>query len=100
MNRFQFVADHHTRHGVKRLCTILGIARSSFYYWRATTPQRAARDAADTVLPDRIRLVHAASDGTYGAPRVTAELHDAGRLSTCTRGVRPAGRSPTPCPPI
>ncbi|WP_435253656.1 DUF6233 domain-containing protein [Streptomyces sp. 1222.5] len=25
MNRFQFVADHHRRHGVKRLCAILGI---------------------------------------------------------------------------
>ncbi len=29
VNRFQFVADHHRRYGVKRLCTIVGIARSS-----------------------------------------------------------------------
>ena len=36
MNRFQFVADHQTRYGVKRLCTIIGVARSSFYYWLAT----------------------------------------------------------------
>ena len=36
MNRFQFVADHHTRYGVKRLCRILAIGRSSFYYWRST----------------------------------------------------------------
>ncbi|MGW6457576.1 hypothetical protein ACWF94_16940 [Streptomyces sp. NPDC055078] len=34
MNRFQFVADHQRRYGVKRLCSILGIARSSFYYCR------------------------------------------------------------------
>ncbi|MCX5610894.1 DDE-type integrase/transposase/recombinase [Streptomyces sp. NBC_00047] len=27
MTRFQFVVDHQRRHGVKRLCTILGIAR-------------------------------------------------------------------------
>jgi len=32
VSRFQFVADHQRRYGVKRLCTILGIARSSFYY--------------------------------------------------------------------
>ena len=38
MNRFQFVADRQRRYGVKRLCTILGIARSSFYYWRVTAP--------------------------------------------------------------
>jgi hypothetical protein len=78
VNRFQFVADHQTRYGVKRLCTVLGIARSSFYYWRATAPDRAARDAADGVLAVRIRAVQKVNDGTYGAPRVTAELNDAG----------------------
>jgi transposase InsO family protein len=79
VNRFQFVADHHPRYGVKRLCTILGVARSSYYYWLSTAPDRAARDAADRALAGRIRQVHASSDGTYGAPRVTAELHEAGQ---------------------
>jgi transposase InsO family protein len=79
VNRFQFVADHHTRYGVKRLCQIIGVARSSYYYWRSTALERAARDAADQALASRIRQVHAGSDGTYGAPRVTAELRDTGR---------------------
>ncbi|WP_344302472.1 IS3 family transposase, partial [Paractinoplanes deccanensis] len=78
VNRFQFVADHQQRYGVKRLCRILNIARSSFYYWKATAADRAARDAADADLAARIRLVHARHDGTYGAPRVTAELHESG----------------------
>ncbi|MFD5660537.1 hypothetical protein [Streptomyces hirsutus] len=30
VNRFRFVADHQRRFGVKRLCTLLGIARSNF----------------------------------------------------------------------
>lgn len=64
MNRFQFVADHQRRYGVKRLCTILGIARSSFYYWRATAAERVARQAADARLAARIRAVHHESDGT------------------------------------
>jgi len=79
VNRFQFVADHQTRYGVKRLCQIIGLARSSYYYWLATAPDRAARDAADRALATTIRQVHAGSDGTYGAPRITAELHDTGQ---------------------
>ncbi|MBP2586209.1 hypothetical protein J3A78_006687 [Streptomyces sp. PvR006] len=78
MNRFQFVADHQRRHGVKRLCTILGIARSSFDYWRRTAADRAARQAADARPAARTRTVHRESDGTYGVPRITAELRDEG----------------------
>ncbi|MFI2740711.1 IS3 family transposase [Streptomyces sp. NPDC018711] len=75
VNRFQLVADHQRRHGVKRLCVILGIARSS-YYWRRTATDRGARQAADVRLAARIRAVHLDSDGTYGAPRITAELRE------------------------
>ena len=64
MNRFQFVADHHRRYGVKRLGTILNIARSSSYYWRRTASDRAARQAADARPAVRIRAVHRESDGT------------------------------------
>jgi transposase InsO family protein len=78
VNRFQFVDDHQARYGVKRLCRVLDVARSSFYHWKATAAQRAARAGADARLADRIRQVHAASDGTYGVPRVTAELRDRG----------------------
>lgn len=77
-SRFQFVADHQRRYGVKRLCTILGIARSSFYYWRRAAPERSARQAADARLAARIRHVHRDSGGTYGVPRVTAQLRDGG----------------------
>ncbi|MFG2409941.1 IS3 family transposase [Streptomyces brevispora] len=76
VNRFQCVADLQRRYGVKRLCSILGVARSSFYYWRRTAVDRAARQAADAKLAVRIRAVHQESDGTYGAPRITAELRE------------------------
>ncbi|ARI56219.1 integrase [Streptomyces sp. S8] len=76
MNRFQCVADHQRRYGVKRLCSILGVSRSSFYYWRRTAANRAARQAADAGPAARIRAVHRESDGTYGAPRITAELRE------------------------
>ncbi|MGC5342086.1 IS3 family transposase [Streptomyces sp. DT171] len=76
VNRFQCVADLQRRYGVKRLCSVLGIVRSSFYYWRRTAADRAARQAADVRLAVRIRAVHQESDGTYGAPRITAELRE------------------------
>ncbi|MGS2592005.1 IS3 family transposase [Streptomyces hebeiensis] len=77
-NRFQFVEDHHRAWGVKRLCHVLEVARSSFYKWRAGRQARAARERADAALAERIRAVHAEWDGTYGRPRITAELRDQG----------------------
>ncbi len=75
MSRFQFVADYSTTYPVKRLCELVEIERSSYYAWKAGTPARQARAAADAVLAARIRVVHD-EDNTVGAPRVTAELND------------------------
>ncbi len=78
MNRFQFVDDHQVTYGVKRLCRVLEVARSSYYRWRATRAARAERAAAQDVLVAQIRKIHADTDGTYGSPRVTAELRERG----------------------
>ncbi|MGW2939510.1 IS3 family transposase [Streptomyces sp. NPDC001156] len=78
VNRFKFIEDHHRAWGVKRLCHVLEVARSSFYKWRAGREARAARERADAALAERIRAVHAEWDGTYGRPRITAELCDQG----------------------
>ena len=88
MNRFQFVDDHQRHHGVKRLCQVIGIARSSYYHWKATAPERAARAADDARLAARIRLIHRESAGTYGVPRITAELHDTGQVVNHKRVAR------------
>lgn len=111
MNRFQFVADHQRRHGVKRLCSILGTARSSFCYWRRTAADRAARQAVDVRLAARIRAVYFESDGTYGVPGITAELREDGwrvnhkRIARVMRSIGLAGvrlrhrhRTTIPCP--
>ena len=78
MSRFQFVDDHCDTVPVKWLCQILEVSRSGFYRWRTSAPSRAARARADEELAARIRAIHADSDGTYGAPRITAELRETG----------------------
>jgi transposase InsO family protein len=75
VSRFRFVADHRHAYGVKRLCEVLQIARSSFYAWLDAQPRRAQRAAADAELAMRIRVLHE-QDTTQGAPRITAELND------------------------
>ena len=79
MSRFEFVADHAGAFGVKRLCRVLEVSRSGFYRWRKAAPARAARAAADAALAEEIKQIHDEFDGTYGSPRVTAELRAKGR---------------------
>lgn len=78
VSRFQFVADHRDAFGAKRLCRVLQVSRSGFYRWLAAAPARAARAAAEAVLVNKIRAIHTDFDGTYGSPRVTAELRAGG----------------------
>lgn len=77
-SRFQFVDDHRDAFGVKRLCRMLQVSRSGFYRHLAGAEARSGRARADAELAERIVEIHQESDGTYGAPRVTAELRDVG----------------------
>ena len=80
MNRFQFVEDHKDAYGVKRLCEVVEVARSSFYAWLDSAGRRAAKATDDAVLAARIRVLQDPAQGgdrAYGAPRITADLNDA-----------------------
>jgi transposase InsO family protein len=79
VSRFQFVEDHRDLFSVKRLCHVLQVSRSGYYRWREARAARVVRWAADEALAEEIRQIHAGQDGTYGSPRVTAELRDRGR---------------------
>ncbi len=61
---------------VRKLCRVLKISASGFYAWRERAPSR--RTLEDAVLTERIRMIHAASDGVYGSPNIHAELRDEG----------------------
>ena len=59
-------------HRVATMCRVLGVSPSGFYGWRWRPP--AARAQADAGLSEKIRAIHERSRGTYGVPRVHAEL--------------------------
>src|SRR5262249_54666518 len=54
------------------MCRLLGVSSSGYYAWAKRTPSRRAQ--ADATLLSHIRAAHAASHGTYGVPRIHAEL--------------------------
>jgi len=70
------VRDHQADFPVATMCRVLGVSRSGFYAW-AGRPL-SARAQHDAVLTGHLREAHAASDGTYGAPRLQADLHALG----------------------
>ncbi|WP_413336613.1 IS3 family transposase [Brevibacterium sp. GP-SGM9] len=72
--RFQFVDDHRDINGVKRVCEVLSIQRSSYYKWRDSRQDRADRQAADDALVARIADIHRDWDHTYGYRRIAVEL--------------------------
>jgi putative transposase len=53
-------------------CRLLGVSRSGYYEWNNRPP--SARDEENELLLKHIKKIHADSRGSYGSPRVHAEL--------------------------
>ena len=63
-------------------CRVLAVSTAGYYEWRERAP--SARAVADQALSEQIVELHAMSRGSYGAPRVHAELR-LGRGVRCGR---------------
>jgi transposase InsO family protein len=75
----------------------LQVASSADYAWRHRGPSR--RSQANVQLTEQIRAIHKRSRGTYGAPRIHAELHteqpvSRKRVARLMRAAGLAGRPP------
>jgi transposase InsO family protein len=64
----------------------LGVRRQAFYEWLKRPPSKRALQ--DRALKSRIRIAHAESRGTYGSPRITAELRERGHRIGVNRVAR------------
>ncbi|MGH2967350.1 MAG: IS3 family transposase [Solirubrobacterales bacterium] len=86
VTRFRFVEQEKARYPVRILCVALGVSPSGYYAWRSRGP--SARERADAVLAAEIRRSHARSRGTYGVPRIHADLAEAGQRVSRKRVAR------------
>lgn len=57
---------------VATACRVLQVSTSGYYAWRDRPT--SAREHSNLELVEVIKTIHADSRGTYGAPRVHAEL--------------------------
>ncbi len=84
------------------MCRLLEVSASGYYAWRRRP--MSARAQSDAALLARINKIHSDSQGTYGAPRVHAELADQGihvgckRVSRLMQSVGLVGVSPRKAP--
>lgn len=109
MSRFELIAAECAFHDVTRMAQLLGVSTSGYYKHlhtlAADEPSPQVQRRRD--LEVKILAHHRASHGTYGSPRITADLHDEGeRVSHNTvakimaeLGIEASAHAPSRPPP-
>jgi putative transposase len=80
--RFRLIDENTAHHDVSLMARLLGVSRQGYYAWK--NRQRGGpgvRERENTDLIERIRDHHERSHGTYGAPRIQADLREIDGLS-------------------
>jgi putative transposase len=80
------VNANQAEYPVALMCRLLKVSDSGFYAWKARG--MSARARSDIRLTAQIEAIHRHSQGTYGAPRVHAQLHNDGVQVGCKRVAR------------
>lgn len=78
---YRFVEREKAAFPVITMCRVLGVSPSGYWAWAKRPP--SARALADRELTTTICQIHTESRGTYGVPRVHAELRFGG--TRCSR---------------
>jgi putative transposase len=71
---FEFIDAEKTSFPIAFMCRRLGVSKAGYFAWKRRPP--SPRAVADARIGTLIHQIHAGSRGTYGAPRIHAELAD------------------------
>jgi len=74
--RYQCIDRRRISYPVRLMCRSLRVSSSGYYAWRVRA--ESDRTVYDRELTRAIRRIHAESDGTYGSPRIHADLQAEG----------------------
>lgn len=88
------MAEKKSKWPVTFMAGVLGVDRRRFYEWQQRRQAPSARDERMGLLVEQVKVFHADSDKTYGAPRIHADLVDAGwtvSVKTVAKAMRIAG---------
>ena len=86
------MSANQARFRIATMARVLGVSPSGYYAWRGRPP--SAHWQADAELTVRVEAIHVHSRGSYGAPRIHAELAAGGvavSRKRVARGMRAAG---------
>lgn len=79
--KYAFIHEHRMVFPITVMCQVLGVSRSGYYAWRNRPLSRRACDNRD--LGEKIQQFYTRSRGTYGSPRIWADLQAMGM--SCSR---------------
>ena len=84
--RYAAIRRHRDEYPLRLMCRCLKVSRSGYHAWSGRAPSARARDNAR--LLERIRQIHAESDGVIGMPRMHERLAFEGERASPNRVAR------------
>lgn len=79
--KFKFMKEHAHEFSVERMSKMFKVSRNGYYKFLQSKPSKRSKENIE--LLEKIKKVHKESRGTYGSPRIHAELLEQGE--TCSR---------------
>ena len=74
--KYAWIEKHSDQFHVTRLCRQLEVSRTGFCQWSTRAP--SDRSMANAALDAQVAAIHAASQRSYGRPRIVRGLREQG----------------------